>query len=125
MVNPLVFAGSVQQQGIGVVLGLLVQPYARLASGQLGDEVRGFQRKEGKNAPFPLIEAYVWPHGGDRHFHGPVERVLVETGGLMSSAADDYWVNGGATTPTSAVDATMSLGTGHQEPGNDHAQPAA
>jgi hypothetical protein len=46
------------------------------------------------------------------HFYGPVERVLVETGGLMSNAADDYWVNGGATTPTSAVDTTMSLGKG-------------
>jgi hypothetical protein len=51
----------------------------------------------------------------------------------MNSAADDCWVNGGATTPTSAVDATMSLGKGlaskergraTRKVGNYYAQPA-
>jgi hypothetical protein len=72
---------------------MLVQPDARLAYGQLGDEVRCFEGKEGEKIPFPLLEICVWPHGGYIHFHGPVEGVLVETGDFMSSAADDYRVN--------------------------------
>jgi hypothetical protein len=46
-----------------------------------------------------LLDVNVLPHGGDIHFHGPVERILVETGGLINNAADDYMVNAMATTP--------------------------
>jgi hypothetical protein len=29
----------------------------------VGDEIRGFEGKEGKEVPFPLLKVFVWPHG--------------------------------------------------------------
>jgi hypothetical protein len=43
VVSAFVPAGSTQQECVGVVLGMLTQPYAQLADGQLRNEVRCFE----------------------------------------------------------------------------------
>jgi hypothetical protein len=47
------------QECVGIVLSLLNKPDARLADGELGDEVRGFEGKEGKEVPFSLLKVCV------------------------------------------------------------------
>jgi hypothetical protein len=68
----------VEQEGVGVVLRLLIQQDARLADGELGDELRCFEGEEVKEIPLPLLEVRVGPYGGDRHLHGPCECVLIK-----------------------------------------------
>jgi hypothetical protein len=100
-------AGGMEQQCVGVVMCLLIHPDARLADGQIGDEVRYLEGEEVQEVPFPLLEVRGGPHGGDRHLHGPVEGVLIKAGCFMGSAADDYRVNGRATAATAVVSTTL------------------
>jgi hypothetical protein len=51
-----------------------------------------------------------WRGAAGGHLHGPVEGFLVEAGGLVCRSADDYRVNGGATTATGGVVATLGWG---------------
>jgi hypothetical protein len=51
------------------------------------------ERKIVKEVPLPLLEVGSGPHGRDRHLHGPVEGVLVETRSLVGRAANDHRVN--------------------------------
>jgi hypothetical protein len=45
---------------VGIVLSVLVDRDTRLADGKLGDKVRGFEGKEGKEIiPFPLLKVCV------------------------------------------------------------------
>jgi hypothetical protein len=54
-----------EQKCVGVVLGMLIKPRARLADGQLRDEVRCFEEEEVEEVPLSLLECRVGPHGGD------------------------------------------------------------
>jgi hypothetical protein len=104
VVIALIVVGCMEQQCVGVVLCLLIQPDARLADGQPGDEVRCLYGEEVQEVPLLVREVRGGPHGGDRHLHGPVEGVLIKAGCFMGSAADDHRVNGGETAATAAVE---------------------
>jgi hypothetical protein len=47
MVIALVLVGSMEQEGVGVVLRMLIESDARHADGELGNEVRCFKGKKG------------------------------------------------------------------------------
>jgi hypothetical protein len=106
MVSAMIRAGCMEDQRVGVVLRHFVQPNAGVADGKLRDEIRCLYGEEIKEGPLPLLEVRGRPHDRDRHLHGPIEGVLVETSSLVGRSSDDHRANSGATAATGGVATT-------------------
>jgi hypothetical protein len=84
-------------------MGLLIQPDARLADGQLGNEVRYFDGEEVRKFLFHCMKSGLGPMVGTDIIMDRLKGVLVKAGCFMCNTTDDHRANGGATAATDAM----------------------